>query len=141
LAVLPASASASTQPASGTFTEGPAMNEVAREAGGNLILEFTRLVTFTGTYAGMGLAEERIVIHKDGSTNVHITIAFTGTACLVPTTLEFLVVGQGQLDENFETGVIAGSYSILRDGFGHGSGKFSGEAGVGGAYEGRAHCD
>jgi hypothetical protein len=141
-AVIPgsASASASTQPAAGTFTEGPAMNEVARFADGNLILEFTRTVTFTGTYIGMGIADERIVIHKDGSTNVHITIAFTGTACLVPTTLEFLIIGQGQLDENFETGVIAGTYATRGDGFGHGSGKFSGAAGVGGTYEGQAHC-
>jgi hypothetical protein len=28
------------------------------------------------------------------------------------------VVGQGQLDENPETGVISGSYTVVRDGFG-----------------------
>jgi hypothetical protein len=140
-ATVPASASASTQPAMGTFIEltpGP-IDE--RQADGNFILEFSRLVTFTGSYTGMGQADERIVIHKDGSTNVHITIAFTGFACGVLTTLDFLVIGQGQLDENFEMGTIAGSYTITRDGIGHGSGKFSGEAGVGGEYEGQMHCD
>jgi hypothetical protein len=139
--VAAAPASASTQPAVGTFTEGPETITDEREADGNLIIELTRGVVFTGTYTGVGQADERIVIHKDGSTNVHITIAFTGTACGLPTSLVFLVVGQGQLDENFETGTIAGSYTVLRDGIGHGSGKFAGAAGVGGMYEGDAHCD
>lgn len=139
-AMIPVSASASTQPAAGMFTEGPPMNIVERVADGNFILEFTREVVFTGTYTGVGQADERIVIHKDGSTNVHIVIAFTGLACGVPTTLEFLIVGQGQLNEDLETGTIAGTYATRGDGFGHGSGKFSGEAGVGGAYEGHAHC-
>jgi hypothetical protein len=139
-AMLPAGASASTQPAAGTFTEGPETITDERFADGNLILELTREVVFTGAYTGGGEAKERIVIHKDGSTNVHIVVSFTGLACGVPATLEFLIVGQGQLDENFETGTIAGSYSILRNGFAHGNGTFEGQAGVGGTYEGQAHC-
>jgi hypothetical protein len=134
-------ASAATQPAAGTFVEGPATITDERESGGNFIIEMTRSVVFTGSYTGTGQAEERIVVHKDGSTNVNITIAFTGTACGVSTTLEFLVVGQGQLNEDLETGVIAGSYTILGDGIGHGSGKFEGAAGGAGAYEGQIHCE
>jgi hypothetical protein len=140
-AMVPASASASTQPAMGSFVElapGP-IDE--RQADGNFIIEFSRPVTFFGSYMGMGQADERIVIHKDGSTNVHITIAFSGLACGVPVELDFLIVGQGQLNEDLETGTIAGSYTVIRNGVGHGNGKFSGMAGVGGDYEGQMHCD
>jgi hypothetical protein len=139
--MIPAGASASTQPAAGTFVQGPETLTDERQADGNIIVELTRRVTFTGTYTGMGEAEERIVIHKDGSTNVSGTIAFTGLACGVPTTLVFHLTGQGQLNADLETGVIAGSYTVLRDGFGHGNGKFSGVAGGAGTYEGEAHCE
>jgi hypothetical protein len=138
--MLAVGASASTQPAAGTFIEGPETITGEREADGNFIVDLTRMVTFTGTYTGMGQADERIVIHKDGSTNVHITVEFTGTSCGVPTSLVFLIIGQGQLNEDLETGTIAGSYTVLRDGIGHGSGKFEGMAGVGGTYDGEAHC-
>jgi hypothetical protein len=143
---VPGSALASTQPAAGTFEEGPEMNYEERFADGNLIIEFTRMVTLTGTYTGIGEAEERIVIHKDGSTNVHITIEFTGLACGRLTSLDFLIVGQGQLDENFETGVIDGIYTVINGGGTgdqtvRGHGTIEGIAGVGGTYEGQAHCD
>jgi hypothetical protein len=137
---LAASASASTQPASGTFTQGPETLTDERQADGNIIVELTREVVFTGTYTGVGEAEERIVIHKDGSTNVEGTILFTGLACGVPTTLVFHLTGQGQLNPDLETGTIGGSYTVLRDGIGHGNGTFEGMAGVGGAYNGQAHC-
>jgi hypothetical protein len=137
-----AGAAASTQPASGSFTQLPATLTDERQADGNFIIELTRKVVLTGTYVGTGEAEERIVIHKDGSTNVQGTILFSGLACGVPTTLVFLLAGQGQLDPpTFETGTIEGSYTILREGIGHGNGKFSGAAGVGGTYEGQAHCE
>lgn len=138
---LAAGASAATQPAAGTFAQGPETITDERQADGNIIVELTRDVVFTGTYAGTGEAEERIVIHKDGSTNVQGRIVFTGLACGVPTTLVFHLAGQGQLNPDLQTGTIAGSYSVLRDGFGHGNGTFSGAAGVGGTYEGQAHCD
>ena len=137
---------ADTQPAAGTFTELPEATTGAHEADGNLILDLTRLVTFTGTYDGVGQAQEQIVIHKDGSTNVHIMIQFTGLACGQPAALEFLVVGQGQLDENFETGTIAGTWTVIDSGQTdsrtlRGEGTFTGIAGVSGVYEGQAHCD
>lgn len=140
LALAPAGA-ASTQPAAGTFVQGPGTITGERLADGNVIVDITRPVTFTGTYTGAGQAEERIVIHKDGSTNVHGTIVFTGLACGVPQTLVFHLTGQGQLDPPlFETGTVAGTYTVLRDGVGHGSGKFAGAAGGAGTYEGQAHC-
>jgi hypothetical protein len=138
-------AAASTQPAAGTFTEGPELITDEREADGNLIIELTRSVVFTGTYAGQGQAHQRIVIHKDGSANVHMTITFTGLACGQPATLVFLVVGQVSFDQNF-TGPISGTYTVIDSGRTddrtlRGHGEFEGMAGVGGVYHGEAHCD
>lgn len=142
LAALAAGASAATQPAAGTFVEGPENIVEERESGGNLHLRLTREVLLTGTYTGVGQADERLVIHADGSTNVHATIDFVGTACGQPVRLTILLVGQGSLVEN----VIAGSYTVIRGGdreasVGQGNGKFAGTAGGAGVYEGRAHCD
>jgi hypothetical protein len=140
-----APALASTQPAAGTFTEGPEMITDEREADGNLIIELTRAVVFTGTYVGKGQADQRIVIHKDGSANVHMTITFAGLACGQPATLEFMIVGQVSFDENF-MGPIAGTYTVIDSGHTEsrtlrGHGEFEGMAGIGGAYQGEAHCD
>ena len=136
---------ASTQPAFGTFTEQPETLVDEREADGNLIIELTRVVEFTGTYTGIGEAYQRIVIHKDGSANVHMTITFTGLACGLPAALVFLIEGQVQFDQEF-TGPIAGTYTIIDSGQTdsrtlRGHGEFEGMAGVGGLYEGEAHCD
>jgi hypothetical protein len=136
---------ASTQPAAGTFTEGPEMITDEREADGNLIIELTRAVVFTGTYTGAGEADQRIVIHKDGSANVNMTITFTGLACGQPAELVFLVVGQVTFDENF-MGEISGTYTVIDSGQTdsrtlRGHGEFEGLAGIGGTYEGEAHCD
>src|ERR671914_3068949 len=89
LAALATTASASTQPAAGTFVEGPETILEERESGGNLIIELTRAVVFTGTYTGAGQAYQRIVIHRDGSANLHMTITFSGLACGQPAELEF----------------------------------------------------
>jgi hypothetical protein len=145
VAALATSASASTQPAAGTFTEGPETIVDERESGGNLIIELTRAVVFGGTYTGAGQAHQRIVIHKDGSANVNMTITFSGLACGQPAELEFLVVGQVTFDENF-MGDIAGTYTVIDSGASdartlRGHGEFEGLAGVGGAYQGQAHCD
>jgi hypothetical protein len=140
-----APAFADTQPAAGTFTEGPETITDEREADGNLIIELTRAVVFTGTYTGTGQADQRIVIHKDGSANVHMTITFTGLACGQPATLVFLIEGQVTFDENF-MGPISGIYTVIDSGRTEsrtlrGHGEFEGLAGIGGAYEGEAHCD
>jgi hypothetical protein len=137
---------ASTQPAAGSFIEGPETVTSEHVAGGNLVLELTRDVTFSGTYTGIGQAAERIVIHSDGSTNVHIAIAFAGLACGQPATLEFLLAAQGQLDENFENGTVAGAYTTTDSGQTpsrtlRGNGEIDGIAGVGGSYAGQIHCE
>jgi hypothetical protein len=134
-----------TEPAAGSFVEGPETITSERQSGGNFIIELTRPVEIDGTYSGGGQAVERLVIHADGSTNVHITIAFAGLACGQPAELEFLFVGQGQLDETLESGTIAGHYTVVDGGQSasrrlRGHGDITGQAGVGGTYEGKAHC-
>jgi hypothetical protein len=144
-AMVPASAVASTQPAMGTFTEGPEMITDEREADGNLIIELTRAVVFTGTYTGAGQATQRIVIHKDGSANAHMFVTFSGLACGQPAELVFLVVAQVTFDLNF-MGELTGKYTVVDSGQTdsrtlRGHGEFEGLAGIGGAYHGEAHCE
>ena len=145
LTVLAATASASTQPAVGTFSEGPETILSERQAGGNLIIELTRAVVFTGTYTGAGQAYQRIVIHKDGRANLHMTITFSGLACGQPAELEFNVAARVQFDESF-MGPVSGTYTVTDSGRSgartlRGHGEFEALAGIGGAYQGQAHCD
>jgi hypothetical protein len=138
-------ASASTQPAMGTFTEGPENITEERTADGNLIIELTRAVVFTGTYTGAGEATQRIVIHKDGSANAQMFVTFTGLACGQPAELVFLVVAQVTFDLEF-MGEITGTYTVVDSGQTdsrtlRGHGEFDGLAGIGGIYQGEAHCD
>jgi hypothetical protein len=145
LAALATAASASTQPAAGTFTEGPETIVEERQSGGNLIIELTRAVVFTGTYTGAGQAYQRIVIHRDGSANLQMEITFSGLACGQPAELEFNVVAQVTFDENF-MGPVTGTYTVVDSGRSdsrtlRGHGEFEALAGVGGAYQGQAHCD
>jgi hypothetical protein len=143
-ALAPASAVASRQPATGTFTEGPESITEERAADGNLIIELTRAVVFTGTYTGAGQATQRIVIHKDGSANAHMFITFSGLACGQPAELVFLIVAQVAFDPEF-MGPIAGTYTVVDSGQTdsrtlRGHGEFEGLAGIGGVYHGEAHC-
>jgi hypothetical protein len=140
LVALVSTASASQQPASGTFTEGPMTIYEMRQSGGNLFLKFTRNVTLTGTYDGVGLSDERLVIHADGSLNLQGTIDFVGTACGEPVHLTFNLVARGSVAEN----VIVGSYTVIRGGdsetgVARGNGKIAGTL-AGGEYRGRVHC-
>jgi hypothetical protein len=137
-AILVAPAFAGTEPATGAFTEAPETILEERQSGGNTFIHLTREVTFTGTYTGVGQADQRIVIHRDGSFNVHMTIEFAGAVCGQPAALTFLIVAKGNFNEN----VIAGKYTVIGAApVGHGNGAFAGQPGVGGEYEGKVHCD
>src|SRR5687768_16799271 len=140
LAALVGNASASRLPASGTFTENPMNISDVRQSGGNTFLRFTRNVDLTGTYVGRGLSDERLVIHADGSLNIHGTIDFVGTACGQPVHLIFNLVARGSVVEN----VVVGSYTVIlggdsETGVGRGNGKIAGTLAVG-EYSGRVHC-
>lgn len=132
---------ASNQPASGSFTEGPETITSERFADGNAIYTLTREAIFSGTYVGIGQAEQRIVIHKDGSANLQMTIAFTGLACGKPATLTFNVSGS----VDFVNNTFTGHYAVVGTGEPgehepRGHGTFSGEPGTGGIYDGLINC-
>src|SRR5688572_33170864 len=92
LAAWASPALGATQPASGSFTEGPETITSAKFADGNEFYTLTREAAFSGSYTGVGQADQRIVIHKDGSAQANMTIDFIGTACGEPVTLTFLVI-------------------------------------------------
>jgi hypothetical protein len=128
---------ASPQAAGGIFLEGPELILEEREANGNLIIHLTREAVITGTYTGVGQADQYIVIHPDGSFNFHQTIAFTGVACGQPVALTFEVVGRG----DFAGNALTGTYSVIGPvTAGRGNGVIMSEPGVGGSYEGQVHC-
>jgi len=137
LAVSVTPAFASTDPASGSFTETPETILSERVADGNDFIHLTRDAFITGTYTGVGHADQYIVIHKDGSFNFHQTIAFTGVVCGRPADLEFLVEGTG----DFTTNTLHAAYSIVGPtDVGNGNGTIDSVPGVGGTYEGQVHC-
>jgi hypothetical protein len=138
LGVLVAPAQASTQPAAGAFVEAPETILEERQSGGNTFIHLTREATLSGTYTGVGQADQRIVIHADGTFNLQMTIAFTGVACGTPVELTFLVVARG----DFTTNTLTGTYTVIGNApVGKGHGKLTAEPGVGGVYEGAVHCD
>jgi hypothetical protein len=137
LAMLAAPALAATQPAAGSYTEGPETITSERQSGGNTIITLTRDAFLTGTYTGIGHADQRIVIHADGTFNLTMTIDFTGAACGEPVELEFLVTARGDFNSN----TLEGKYTVIGPAdFGKGQGTLVGEPGVGGSYEGEVHC-
>jgi hypothetical protein len=132
---------ASSQPVSGSFSEGPETLTSEQFADGNQIYTLTREAVFSGTYEGVGQAEQRIVIHKDGSANLQMTIAFTGLACGQPATLTFNVAAT----VDFVNNTFAGQYAVIGGERGglvtRGHGTFSGTPGTGGMYDGSINCD
>jgi hypothetical protein len=138
LALTAAPALASTQSAAGTFVESPETILEERQSGGNTHIHLTRDAVITGTYNGVGHADQYVVIHADGSFNFHQTIDFTGEVCGQAVTLTFRNVGRG----DFTTNQLAGHYTVIGGPpVGRGQGTITGEPGVGGTYEGEVHCD
>jgi hypothetical protein len=137
LAVSATPALASTQPAAGSFTETPETILSEKMSGGNDFIHLTRDAFITGTYTGLGHADQYIVIHSDGSFNFHQTIAFTGEVCGQPVDLEFRVEGTG----DFTSNTLHATYSIVGPtDVGRGNGTLDSVPGVGGTYEGQVHC-
>jgi hypothetical protein len=135
LAASAAPAVAASQPAAGTFAEGPATYLTDRMVGDDEVVTLTRQVEFTGTYDGSGQAAERIVIHPDGTADVQIAIHFAGLACGRSARLVFLIAAQSDLVES-----VVGRYVVLDRGQVRGSGRFDAVPDVGGPYQGSAQC-
>ena len=137
LALAAVPAFAATQPASGTFKEFPETITSEQFADGNEIYTLTRRAKFSGTYDGFGDAEQRIVIHSDGSASLQMTIAFSGKACgLKNVSLTWNVSGHVDVVTN----TFRGLYAVTGPSSIRGSGTFSGIPGVGGTYDGSINC-
>ena len=137
LAVLAPSALASTQPAAGSFVETPYTITSERFAGGNEFYHLTREAIFSGTYTGVGQVDQDIVVHSDGSINIHQTIEFSGLACGQPVELVFRIQATG----SFVTNEIHGSWTTVGPTpVGRGNGTFDSVPDVGGAYVGHVDC-
>jgi hypothetical protein len=138
LALAAAPALASTQSASGTFVESPETTLEERQSGGNTHIHLTRDAAISGTYNGIGHADQYVVIHADGTFNFRQTIEFTGEVCGQTVTLTFRNVGRGDFNEN----TLAGHYTVIGGPpVGRGNGTITGVPGEGGTYEGKVHCD
>jgi hypothetical protein len=135
LAATPAVAA--TEPAAGAFAETLEVDLGDRLAGGNEIVHLTRDAFITGTYTGIGHADQTAIVHSDGSFNFHQTIEFTGLACGQPVTLTFSVIGKGDLVAN----TLSATYTVTGPtDVGKGHGTLGGIAGVGGTYAGDVSC-
>ena len=138
LALAAAPALASTQSASGTFVESPETILEERQSGGNTHIHLTREAQISGTYNGIGHADQYVVIHADGTFNFRQTIEFIGEVCGQAVTLTFSNVGRGDFNEN----TLAGHYTVIGGPpVGRGNGTIEGVPGEGGTYEGEVHCD
>lgn len=137
LVVPAAPALAASQPATGSFVEGPVEDErFVGVVGGAEVYTLSRDVEFSGAYEGSARADQTIAIRADGSVRLELTIRFSGTACGEPATLVFQAVGRGNLFE----GELTGRYVVFDGGRASGTGSFVGVPNVGGDYEGKAQC-
>jgi hypothetical protein len=78
---------------SGTYVYTSSGFESFREAGGNVIIQLTATVEYTGTFTGTSTVQGFIVVHSDGSANFHDVEVFTGTVNGVPGTVTFNLTG------------------------------------------------
>ena len=137
LLAVPAAATAPSS-ASGTFVANQVPTSV-RTADGNTIITSNLIEVIAGTYNGTITGESTLVIHADGSANLHgdfacaCTIAGQGSGTL---TFRFTGTGAGA--------TFAGQYRIVGSSGGlagtHGLGRFSVTGGAG-TYSGSQHDD
>lgn len=123
--------------ASGTFTATQTVTSV-RTAGGNTIITTDLTEVISGTYNGTTTGQSRVVVHADGSGNLHgefvcaCTVAGQGTGTLV-----FRFTGTGT------AGAFEGQYRIVGSSGGlagaHGLGRFTVSPAGAGTYSGSQH--
>jgi len=120
--VTGAAASAPTS-ASGTFTYTSAAFNSIRAADGNLIVDLSATVSYTGTFSGTSTVQGTLIIHADGSANFHDVETFTGTVNGVPGTVTFNLTGSNDSALNVHatetivsaTGDLAGLHGVLTE--------------------------
>jgi hypothetical protein len=108
-AVAPSGAAASTPiAASGTFTYTSSTFNSIREVGGNLIIDLSATVSYTGTFTGTSTLYGTLILHANGTANFQDVETFTGTVNGVPGTLTLGL--QGRTDQD---GVITATDAIV----------------------------
>jgi hypothetical protein len=115
-----ATASAPTS-ASGTFTYTSSTFNSIREDGGNLIIDLSGTVSYTGTFTGTSALHGTLILHANGSANFHDVEVFTGTVNGVPGTVTFNLSGSNDAAINLKatnaivsaTGELAGLHGVL----------------------------
>ncbi len=107
--------------ASGTFTYTSSTFNSIRSAGGNIIIDLSATVSYTGTFSGTSTVEGTLIIHADGSANFHDVEVFTGTVNRVPGTVTFSLSGRNDAAIDLKatnaivsaTGELAGLHGVL----------------------------
>jgi hypothetical protein len=92
-------ASASSMPASGTFTTASLISfDLVRSAGGNDFIDVVGTTSWTGTFSGTSTEVTSLIFHPDGSANFHGVSTFTGTVNGVAGTVTFELSGRNGPD-------------------------------------------
>ena len=109
--------------ASGTFTYTSSTFNSIRSAGGNIIIDLSATVSYTGTFSGTSTVQGTLIIHADGSANFYDVETFTGTVNGVTGTVTFNLTGRngpsldiGATDTIVSaTGDLAGLHGVLSE--------------------------
>jgi Protein of unknown function (DUF3224) len=93
LVAAPGAVASPPTAASGSFTYTSSTFNSVLSAGGNLIVDLSATVSYTGTFSGTSTVEGTLIIHADGSANFHDVETFTGTVNGVSGTVTFDLTG------------------------------------------------
>jgi len=142
LAVAGVTGAAASPPtsASGNFTTTSGTFNSIREAGGNLIIDLSATVSYTGTLTGTSTVQGILILRADGSANFHDVEVFTGTVNGVPGTVTFSLSGGNDAAGDYKatmaivsaTGELAGLHGVLRQ-----AGSVQPPTGPSGTYSGQ----
>jgi len=110
IAAVAATGAAASPPiaASGTFTYTSSTFNSIREVGGNLIIDLSATVSYTGTFTGTSTLHGTLILHANGTANFQDVETFTGTVNGVAGTVTFRL--QGRTDQ---AGVITATDVIV----------------------------
>ena len=125
---------------SGSFTTTSSSATSVRFDGGNLILEESGIVSYTGTFSGTSTFHGILIIHADGSANFHDVETFTGRVNGVSGTLTLNLNGRNDSTRAVQatdtivsaTGELAGLHGVLSE-----VGTVTGPPGPLGTYTGQ----
>ena len=127
-------------PASGTFTTTSSTVNSIRFDGGNVIIDLSGTVSYTGTFSGTSTINGTLIIHADGSANFHDGETFTGTVNGVSGTVTLNLNGRNDSTRAVQatdtivgaTGDLAGLHGVLSE-----VGTVTGPPGPLGTYTGQ----